>query len=175
MKILAIDPGTFKSGYVVYDPVMNKVCGFGIEDNESMEMLIEDISSSEGWCFAYEMVGHYGTGMSVGKTVFETCIWIGRFERAWGYKANTYRILNREIRIALCGNARAKEKNVHLAAKERFEPYGGGSDPYKGVKAQPGPLFGMKSHEFSALAVALTFNETFMTRTSLEEDYNAAR
>ena len=166
MIILAADPGTYETGWVTYDTEKHEVYEFGISTNadfknKSIKVYKNQIGGFTPSIFAYEMIGHYGTGMSVGNSVFETCIWIGRFEEAWGNTDTICRVLNREIRLTLCGSVRAKEKNVHLATKQKFEPTGGGKDPYKGTKAQPGPLYGMKSHIFSALAVALTWKEMY--------------
>ena len=157
MIIFAVDPGSEKSGWVTFNTDTHEVSDFGTTENGKLEGFIDCGGYSDCDIFAYEMIGHYGKGMPAGKSVFETCIWIGHFEKAWNNKCTTYRILNNQIRVALCGTVRAKEKNIHLAAKETFEPYGGGKDPYKGIKSQPGPLFGMTGHEFSALAVALAW------------------
>jgi len=164
--ILAVDPGTYETGLVIYDTDAHHVPSFGIYDNYITEKMIKDISSPT--IFAYEMIGHYGTGMSVGKEVFHTCIWIGKFESAWknseyfaGREDKPYMILNREIRLTLCGTAKAKEKNIRQAVLDRFPATGGGACPQKGTKKNPGPLYGMKSHVFSALAVALTWKEMY--------------
>ena len=157
--VLAVDPGSEKSGWVIYDSDDHKPIDFGVSNNYDMEHLIE--YDARPTVFAYEMIGHYGKGMPAGKSVFETCIWIGRFEKAWNSEDTFYRILNTTIRATLCGTVRAKEANIHLASKEKFPATGGGKDPYKGTKGQPGPLFGMSGHIFSALAVGLTWKEVY--------------
>jgi hypothetical protein len=68
--ILALDPGTTQTGWVVYDG--DQVVGSGVEPNAAM---LEQVRC------AIEMIASYG--MAVGREVFETCVWIGRFQQAW--------------------------------------------------------------------------------------------
>jgi len=75
--ILAIDPGTTQSAYCWYEK--GGVGSAGILDNSSIILLIKN----ETWPqveIAIEMVASYG--MAVGKEVFETVRWIGRFQQA---------------------------------------------------------------------------------------------
>jgi len=62
------------------------------------------------------------------------------------------RIPRRDVKLALCNSARAKDGDVRRAIMERF----GGSE-CKGTKAAPGPLYGIKADEWQALGVCLTF------------------
>ena len=60
--------------------------------------------------FAIEMIGHYGTGMPAGKTVFDTCVWIGRFtERFFQIRGKepAY-IMRKDEKINLCGKYESK-------------------------------------------------------------------
>lgn len=91
-------------------------------------------------------------------TTFETCVWIGRFiER---FKREHKFIYRKDVKLNLCNSMRAKDANVRQALLDRFEPTGGGKTPQIGTKKQPGPLFGMSSHQWSALAVGITYMET---------------
>ncbi len=68
-----------------------------------------------------EMVASYG--MPVGKSVFETCVWIGRFMEAFkGDKI--YRTTFPEIKLHFCHSPRAKESAVKYAIIDTF----GGKD-----------------------------------------------
>jgi hypothetical protein len=97
---------------------------------------------------AIEMVASYG--MAVGAPVFETCVQIGRFiEVAEG---PVRLVFQKDTRMHLCSSMRAKETNIRQALLDRFGPVG--------TKKAPGPLFGVKSHIWSALAVAVTASET---------------
>lgn len=91
-------------------------------------------------------------GMSVAQVVFDTCVWIGRFQQAWHDPGAVRLIFRRAVKLHLCGSAKAKDTNVWQALLDRF----GGKDVAVGKKAAPGRLYGVKSHARQALAVAIT-------------------
>jgi uncharacterized alpha-E superfamily protein len=85
--------------------------------------------------------------------VFETVFWTGRlFERAH-YRARVERMPRRAVKVHLCHSSRAQDSNVRVALLDRF----GGRERAIGKKQTPGPLYGLKSHEWSALAIAITW------------------
>src|ERR1019366_6572924 len=105
-----------------------------------------------------EMVASYG--MAVGASVFDTCVWAGRFIECWsrtGFDRDwaAGRVFRREVKLHLCGSARAKDANVRQALIDRY----GGKEKAVGRKKTPGPLYGLKSDCWSALAVAITAAE----------------
>ena len=63
-------------------------------------------------------------------------------------------IKRQTTKAVLCGTARAKDPNVHQAL---IDMYGGSMKAAKGTKKAPGPLYGVKSHIWSALAVAVAW------------------
>lgn len=151
MRLTAIDPGTTESAYVVYDD--GKIIDNAILSND---VLLEILRSSKPTHkLAIEMIASYG--MPVGKDVFETVLWIGRFIEAWGGPFE--KVYRTDVKMHLCKNTRAKDPNIRQALIDRYPPVGGGSTPQIGVKDQPGPLYGMKSHLWAALAVAVTSAE----------------
>jgi hypothetical protein len=90
--------------------------------------------------------------MAVGREVFETVFWTGRFfEAATRRGASVSRLPRKTIKVHLCGSARAQDSNIRVALCDRF-----GGSVAKGTKKAPGPLFGIKSHEWSALALGVT-------------------
>lgn len=151
-RILAIDPGPVKSGYVLFNG--QKVIGSGIAINEEIFDLMHELDLMDD-C-AIEMIASYG--MAVGKEVFETCIWIGRFIQFHHqeYGLSPKLVYRKDVKMHLCGTMKAKDSNVRQALIDRFEPTGGGKTPQIGTKAQPGPLYGVSSHAWPALAVAVT-------------------
>jgi len=160
MRILAIDPGTEQSGWCEYDTDSHAVVSSGIELNS----VLADHMDTAGLLIdrlAVEMVACYG--MPVGRETFETCVWIGEFKRAWSVAIekpvdlSDVAVYRREVKMYLCNSMRAKDKNVRQAILDRFEPTGGGKTPQIGTKTQPGPLYGVSGHVWSALGVALTF------------------
>lgn len=144
--ILAIDPGTHESGVVRIED--GRVESSGVLRNEDLLTVIAD-SGAQTAVLVIEMVASYG--MPVGKEVFETCVWIGRFQQAWRAPNQVRKIYRRDVKLHLCGNARAKDSNVRQALIDSF----GGAEAI-GNKKTPGPLHGVKSHAWAALAVAVT-------------------
>ena len=139
--LLAIDPGTTQSGYCLL--VNNKVSASGVQANEDMLRTVR-ASTADG--LAIEMIASYG--MPVGKEVFETCVWIGRFQEAWPELRTTRLVYRRDVKLHLCGSPRAKDANIRQALLDKLGPLG--------TKAAPGPLYGVKSHAWAAVAVAVT-------------------
>lgn len=147
-KLLAIDPGTDKSGWVILSGI--GVEDSGVSDNRSV------ISAVRCWRgdIAIEMIASYG--MPVGREVFETVLWIGRFVEASLCPDAVKLIYRRDVKLHLCGSSKAKDANIRQALLDMFPRTGGGKIPQIGIKAQPGPLFGVSSHAWSALGVAVT-------------------
>jgi hypothetical protein len=153
--ILAIDPGNFESGYVMVDRESLRPVAWGLADNEELIEIFK-ASSEEDMEIVIEMIGSYG--MAVGKTTFDTVVYIGRLYNLFKEKGFDPILITRfNIKMTLCKDPRAKDKNITQAVKDFYPATGGGADPWKGTKKQPGPLYGFKSHIFSALAVALGY------------------
>lgn len=167
MNILAIDPGTESSAWVLYDSGTHRIRELEIEQNEDLLSTLDGMSfHGAADILAVEMV--QGLGMPVGQHVFETVLWTGRFVERWGREwAKLYR---KDVTLTLCGSRSAKDANVRRALLDRFERSGGGKTPEVGTKAQPGPLYGCKTHLWSALAVAVTAAELHERRELFTED-----
>lgn len=163
MRILAIDPGSEQSAYVVYED--GNITDHAIVTNKILVNRIVTPDPSEILYFhgveemAIEMVASYG--MPVGKSVFETCVWIGRFIQAWHPKPATKVYRKTDICMHLCHSARAKDSNIRQALIDRYPATGGGKCPQIGIKSKQGPLFGVSKDVWSALAVAVTFDELY--------------
>ena len=153
--VICIDPGSDKSGVVIFDG-KNVLGSWDKLDNNE---LIEWLRTEKGIMrMAIEGVASYG--MAVGATTFDTVEWIGRFREAFGFDRTT-KIYRRDIKLFLCGSSRAKGTNVRQRILDIFPATGGGKTPQVGTKGNPGPLYGVKSHAFSALAVGLTYKYNF--------------
>lgn len=142
--ILGIDPGTHESGFAFVQHGI--VVLSGIEDNYQILRRLHDMHP--GYQVVIEMIASYG--MPVGAEVFETCVWIGRFTEA--FSGDVTQIYRRDVKLHLCGTARAKDGNIRQALIDKLGP--------QGTKAKPGPTYGVKSHAWAALAVAVTYDET---------------
>jgi hypothetical protein len=147
--ILAIDPGTTESGYCIYDGQI--VLESGVLPNQDVISMIR-IDDCDRLCI--EMIASYG--MAVGREVFETCVWIGRFQQAWREPDAVELVYRRDVKLHLCGSPKAKDANIRQALLDLFPRTGGGKTPQIGTKSQPGPLYGVSSHAWPALGVAIT-------------------
>ena len=151
MIILAIDPGNIESGYAVIEMPDFRLMEFGKVENEKLKemlknkWLIDDI--------AVEMVGCYG--MPVGKDVFDTCVWIGRFVEAIG-KEVTY-IYRKDEKITLCNSMKAKDSNVKQALVNRYAKHDFRSG--KGTQKNPDTFYGVANDVWQAIAVGVTYYE----------------
>lgn len=145
--ILALDPGTDQTGWCLL--LGDRVLGSGVAPNA---LILEKVLARGASTLAVEMIASYG--MPVGREVFETCVWIGRFVQAWGGKAEM--VYRKDVKMHLCGTAKAKDGNVRQAILDLYPRTGGGATPQVGTKGQPGPLYGVSTHAWAALGVALT-------------------
>jgi len=159
--IYAIDPGQFKSAFVVWDGATVRDSGWTengfvrqhVQDFLAMGIYHEREHDFPPRRLAIEMVACYG--MAVGAEVFQTCVQIGRFREAAGRHTgdeNIQLVVRKDVKMHLCQSMRAKDGNIRQALLDRFGPVG--------TKKTPGPLFGVKSHVWAALAVAVTASET---------------
>lgn len=141
MQILAIDPGTAESAYVMF--VDGKMHGAGKVRNEEMMLRLDDWLEAD---VCIEMIASYG--MPVGAEVFETCVWIGRFMEAAGPERVT-RITRLKVKSFLCHSAKAKDANIRQALIDLLGP--------QGTKKVPGPTYGISGDMWAALAVAVAY------------------
>lgn len=148
--ILAIDPGTEKSGVVEYLPGERKIRACVLDNRE----LLARIRCSELPLdvMAIEQIRSYG--MAIGATTLDTVEWSGRFIEAFLHRdpvddeSRVLRLPRLEIKVHLCGTAKAKDANIRQALIDRLGP--------PGTKTSPGATYGIKTHMWSALAVAVT-------------------
>lgn len=146
--LVAIDPGTTHSGWVVMQD--GQPVDHGIADNHDVLDMLRGFSTAQ---VAIEMIASYG--MAVGSEVFDTCVWIGRMSQAAGVD-RVRLVFRREVKSHLCGSVKAKDPNVRQALIDRW----GGKAAAIGTSKQRGPLYGVKSHAWAALGVAVTALET---------------
>lgn len=152
-RILAIDPGNEQSGWVWYDAENHSVLDAGVSSNHGvLNMLINRNANVSR--LAIEAMSSYG--MAVGKEVFETCVWAGRFVQAWRRPEEVMMVYRRDVKLYLCNSVKAKDSNVRLALLDMFPRTGGGKTPQIGTAKQQGPLYGVSSHAWAALGVAVT-------------------
>ena len=162
MRILAIDPGSEESAWVVYRDGQPR--DFGKVPNAELLARICPSMTFDGGVpivLAVEMIAGYG--MAVGKEVFDTCVWVGRFVEAWERSTDAIHrhrlVFRKQVKLELCETITAKDKDVRAALLDRY----GGKARAIGTRHAPGPLYGMSGDTWSALAVAVT-TEALMQR-----------
>jgi hypothetical protein len=158
VRILAIDPGPTESAWCLYAPSHPPTWAKWSND-ELLERLqtAEPPFDGRAPCTVIEAVASYG--MAVGKEVFETVFWTGRFyetiRRTEGVEP--HRMFRMAVKMHLCHSAKANDSNIRQALIDRFGP---GKAAAIGVKKSPGPLFGFAKDGWAALALAVTFADT---------------
>ena len=151
--ILAVDPGNVESAYCVIDKTNYKPIEFGKMENEKLrKKMAKDLKMYPIDNFAIEMIASYG--MPVGKEVFETCVWIGRFIETFECK-NTYYIYRKEEKLNLCGSMKAKDSNIRQALIDRFARFDFKNG--KGTKSNQDFFYGFSKDVWSAYAVGITW------------------
>jgi hypothetical protein len=175
MIAYGIDPGTEHSGVVAYDTERRIVLDAGEMSNVDLLAYLRNPVSLP-WSLRLDRV-YIETiepmGLPVGKSTLETMRWVGRFQEAWErYSDITAIMVSRgDEKTLLCGAATFRDSKsgrrrsvtdaqIRQAIIDRFPATGGGKTPQVGTKKQPGPLYGVKGHAWSALAVVLTGLET---------------
>ena len=153
--IFAIDAGTSQSAYVRTD--CKTITSKGIVPNEQLVSILRNLNKTDR--VAIEMIACYG--MPVGREVFETCLWIGRFIEAYEstHENKADLIYRREVKMQLCNSMKAKDANIRQALIDIFPQTGGGKTPAIGTKTKQGELYGMRSHMWAALGVAFVFDK----------------
>ena len=185
MAILAIDPGTNKSGWCLIEDD-GKVQDFGWSENEAVQLRALNLMGVTFETMLIEDISNYG--MAVGRDTFDTVKWIGRFDT----KSNATYITRPTIKAALCNSVKATDANVRQAV---IDWYGGDTvaiggkkclnckgkgwtgrdhEPCEfchcfdklsremlgcGMETHKGQLYGVSSHVWSALALGITYIE----------------
>lgn len=140
--IVAIDPGCLRSAILLWNgsEVMDK----SILDNQEVLRRIagfEDELKSVPSRLLIEKVESYG--MPVGREVFETVFWSGRFVQAWSerYNDRVFMIPRREIKLHHCNSARAKDPNIRAALLDKY-----GTTITKGIHKDAWAAFALASY-----------------------------
>lgn len=169
-KILAIDPGTEKSGYVIVEhneEEILKVIECGKIDNHELLSKIYGLRygmsctcRNTNYRLVIEKMTSYGA--RVGREVFDTCVWMGRFEEAasnphlgrYGFSDIQY-VDRREEKKTICGTIKANDSTVAQALISKYAP--DTSNRGKGTKKSPGFFYGFAGDMWQAFAVAVTY------------------
>ncbi len=171
MVILGVDPGTHYTGWLAWDTDSDTIVDnnlninfmqgrpkcMGKDLNKNCLYIFESlITSNMDWVVgtaAIEMFAGYGR--SVGKSTFEACKWVGRFEQLFdGYKIPVKMIYRKgDVCPWICKTTMAKDSDIRKALIKRYGK--------PGTKKAPGKLFGVTYDMWSALAIAVTCYEKY--------------
>lgn len=142
MTVLAIDPGPAESAWVMWDG--KQISAFGKHPSE--ELAMHTNAGAECNHVVIEMVASYG--MPVGREVFETCVWIGRFIEIYGDQ-RTSLMVRGDVKMHLCHSMKAKDSNIRQSLIDRFGA--------PGTKKNPGLTYGLSGDTWAAFALAVTW------------------
>ena len=137
MRILAIDPGPVKSGYVFYAPDEAKpIVGFYWMQNESLLFELSKLPTHIGWnkCHVIIEAASDFMGRLYNRDMALTSFWWGRFtQRAIdnGVHESVGSMTARDVRRNLCGSAGIKEKTTKQGVIDYF---GGNTRAIGGVR-----------------------------------------
>ena len=151
MKILASDAGNTYSGAAIVELPEFRLVWFGKLPNEEIYDVVKNFHIDE---VALEMVACYG--MPVGKDVFETCVWIGRFIEQLKWHKISY-VYRKDEKMCLCGSLKAKDSNIRQALINRYAKHDFKTG--KGTKKNQDVFYGVANDVWSAIAVAVTHYE----------------
>ena len=167
--ILAIDPGTTESAYVLIDAGDCTPVEFGkIPNGELLDFIYRDFSHPDRPdvpqsidLIVIEMIASYG--MPVGKEVFETVVWIGRYFEALrcAFYRDQVLVYRKPVKQHHCNSIKAKDSNIVQALVDRFAP--GAPNHGKGTKAEPGFFYGFYKDIWQAMALAVYAADTMET------------
>lgn len=159
MRILGIDPGNVESAYVITDENL-KPLEFGKIYNEE---LLDNIYSGDFDKCDYVTIEKMASyGMGVGLSVFETCVWIGRFQEALNHRGLYihYFIYRKDEKMNLCHTMKAKDSNIIQSLIDRFAP--NTPNKGKGKKNNQGWFYGFKADIWQAYAVLVTYYDMYI-------------
>lgn len=147
MLIIGVDPGPMLSSFVAFNGervVFNRE----VHADQFLGFVAEHVQDRA--VLAVEWIESFG--MAVGQEVFQTVYRIGSLATIAKLERNPVRLIpRRDVKLHLCNSSRAKDKNVRQALLDRFGPVG--------TMKNRGPLYGISSHAWSALAVAVTAHD----------------
>lgn len=155
--IIAIDPGTEKSGYAVIETDTYKPLDFGKVTNEEIIQIIDD------YCTQCNLIvfERFTAQSHIGMTTVDAITWYGRFiEHAYIKGYECYPIYRRDVKKHLLGkfskengSADSQIRKALVARFARFDKVNG-----KGKKDNPDWFYGFATTDaYAAYAVGVTY------------------
>lgn len=158
--ILSIDPGNKESAYALLAPDLKPIRHGKVLNEELFEIILQIVMAARiknaDLSVAIEMVESYG--MPVGREVFDTCVWIGKYiEYIEFFGRQVTLIYRHEEKMAICHSTKANDATIRTALVDRFAP--DTPNHGKGYKKSPGWFYGFHADVWQAYAVGVTFYE----------------
>lgn len=167
MRILAIDPGTTKTAYCMMTEEPAVISAADV-DNEIVLRLVEEGDYDQMTIECMEARNLSSAGQAIGKSTYETCIWIGRYIQAATRRnkpiTRIYRSEERSLLVptkknklpplpAGIGNTTDAKIRASLIARfARHDKKNG-----KGTKNNKDMFYGFQGDMWAAFAVGVTF------------------
>lgn len=156
--VLAVDPGDVESAFVflerwTYEPVFFAKMKNG-EAVQAIKQFIAEHRPNMHDEVAIEMIASYG--MAVGKSVFETCVFVGRLSQILediGFQ--TKYVYRKDVKMNVCGQMKAKDSNIRVALIDRFAKFDFKNG--KGTKKNPDWFYGFAKDIWAAYGVGVTY------------------
>ena len=147
--VIAVDPGTTQSGYVVWNG--KEVIKHLKENNDIILKRLEFDPHGDDAVLVIEDIRSYG--QAVGQSVFETVWWSGRFYEVWPV-GRVFRVPRTDVKMHLCHTLKKiGDSNIRQALIDRFEP------DLKPKQRPVGILKGITKDEWASLALAVCFHD----------------
>ena len=144
MIVLGIDPGPTVSGVVWFDLEKQEVVRS--EGSLPTESALEEVRRGKHDMVALEVIK--ALYAHVGESTVQTIQYVGRIvEAAHERDTPLVGMTPQEIKQAVCGTGAAKDPAVRQAIIDKLGP--------PGIKADPGPTYGVTKHAWRALAAVL--------------------
>ena len=143
--IIGIDPGNTHSAGVLL--IKGEIANHAyLPNKEFMEWIWLAAHGHREISIVCEMIASYG--MAVGKTIFDTCVFIGHIQANFPKLERVTRI---QVKSTICHSGKAKDANIRQALIDLYGP--------AGTKKNPGPTYGISGDVWAALAVATAFRD----------------
>lgn len=155
MIVLAIDPGPTQSAYAVLESLDHGKTLTVVEfaKTQSSEVLAKFYDQSfmkSVDAVVCEEIQSYG--QAVGREVFETVHWCGRFHEASIKSTELIMVPRREVKLHHCGRTTANDSNIRAQLIDRFGK--------PGVKKNPGLFYGVTADCWQAIALGVYWLDT---------------
>ena len=148
MILMAIDPGTTQSAYLVMETDDYSIIDKGKVENDVLIGMVKT-----GYFDMLAIEGFQSFGMPVGKEVFDTAYYIGRLlQIAEDLGSKTRMVYRSDVKLHHCLTPRAKDANIRQVMLDRFGA--------QGTKKNPGVTYGISKDMWSALAIATFVADT---------------